>query len=698
MEPWLDLSLSASERANALLKELSLDEKMAQINCLFPYEDLYQDYDAIETLTPFGIGEVSNLETQGAETLEAAACWQRKVQSIVMANSPHRIPAIFHMEGLCGAVLHDATSFPSGLARGSAFDPELEEAIGETVSRQEAAVGVGHILAPVLDMARDPRLGRQGESYGEDASLCAALGTAYVRGVQKNEVAGRHPESVAKHFAAFHTSAGGIHGAHSEVSPRELEGSFSKPFQAAIRDAGLKGIMPCYCILDGEPASASKALLTGLLREKLGFDGVAVSDYGAIGNAHNCQHLCETIGETGLRCLEAGTDVEMPSPAGYGPELRELFASGAADLSILDRAVQRVLEAKFRIGLFEHPFALEGERLRQTVVHEKEDRELTLRSARESLVLLKNDSALPLSGQIRKLAVIGPHADCARKMFGGYTHLSMSESTLAVANSIAGVNGTRHADPSSIVTVPGSFIQSDEGAEFDAILMRQKPDCRSLLEELRLRLPDTEIRYAYGYPIAGADERGFDEALDAIREADAAILTLGGKYGTCSIASMGEGVDGTDINLPACQDAFICAAAALGKPLIGLHFDGRPISSDAADEHLSAILECWTPAECGAQAVTDVLVGEVNPSGKLPVTVARSAAQLPIYYDHPWNSMWHQSGSIGFLNYVDMPHTPRYCFGHGLSYTAFVYSDLQFSRSEIAPDASLDISAVITNT
>ncbi len=404
----------------------------------------------------------------------------------------------------------------------------------------------------MLDVTRDPRMGRQGESYGEDPTLAAALGAAYTRGIQNTETAGRRPESVAKHFLAFHNSQGGIHGTHSDTPPRLLREIYAKPFQAAIRE-GLKGIMPCYDSLNGEPVSASKELLTGLLREEMGFDGLCVSDYGAVGNAHSVQHIGESFADAGYRCMEAGMDMELPSTTGWNEELKAMFQRGEADIAVLNRAVLRVLEAKFRMGLFEHPYALQGEELKKAF-SDPQDREISLQSARESLVLLKNDGALPLRKTVKKIALIGPHADCARKFFGGYTHLCMMESTLAVANSIAGVSGVV-TDGRPIRTIPGTNIQSDEGEEFDAILCRQKPDCRSLLEELRVRLPDAEITYAYGYPIAGADESGFEEALAAAKNADVVILTLGGKHGTCSMASMGEGVDAGNINLPACQDA-----------------------------------------------------------------------------------------------------------------------------------------------
>ncbi len=724
-----DTTKSPAERARELLEELTLEEKMAQLTCIFPFGDSFDDMEQQAKEMPYGTGQVSTLEMRRIHTLDEAAAWQRKMQETVMTQSPHHIPAILHMEGLCGGFIQESTSFPSGIARGSGWDPKLEEKIARTVAEQEAACGITHILAPVLDISRDSRMGRQGETYGEDPALAAALGAAYTRGVQTTQADGRKPESVAKHFLGFHNSQGGIHGSQSDTPPRLLEEIYGKPFQAAITESGLKGIMPCYNSIDGEPASVSHRLLTDLLRERMGFDGLAVSDYGGISNAHEVQHIGETIAETGLLAMEAGMDMEMPKAAGYGEELKEMFRSGQADMGLLDRTVLGVLEAKYRMGLFEHPFAADGEELHR-IFDKTEGAELSLQSARESMILLKNNGALPLSGKIRKLAVIGPHADCARKFFGGYTHLCMMESVYAVKSSIAGVedspesgrldteqakgdaqtgqSGTSGGEVRSdsavlpggepVEYVPGTQIQSDEAKLFDDILRLQKPECRSLLEELKLRMPDTEILYAYGYPVAGADESGFKEALKAVKEADAVILTLGGKHGTCSMATMGEGVDAANINLPECQDAFIRAAAACGKTLIGVHFDGRPISSDTADRYLDAIVEAWSPAESGAQTVADVLLGAYNPGGKLPVSVAYNAGQIPVFYNHPNGSAWHQQESIGFVNYVDLPHTPRYCFGHGLSYTCFAYTDLEISTTEVEPDGEVTIRCTVENT
>lgn len=692
MEKYLNSSYSPKERAEDLLSKMSLKEKMGQVNCLFPQQG---NFDELKRKAKNGIGEISTLEVREIKSLDEVAKWQRRLQKLVMKNSEHHIPAIFHMEGLCGSFIQDSTSFPSGIGRGSSWNPELEEKIGQIVSRQELACGISQILAPVLDISRDSRMGRQGETYGEDPTLVAAMGTAYVKGIQEVECAGRKAESVAKHFLGFHNSQGGIHGANCDIGERLLEEVYGKPFQAAISEAGMRGVMPCYCSINGEPLSASKEMLTGLLREKMGFDGVCVSDYGAVSNVHTVQKVSENVTEAGLRCMEAGMDVEMQCCIAYNEELMRWFERGDADIAVLDQAVLRILEAKFRMGLFEHPFALEGQKLKKAFLDDQ-DRSVTLQSALESLVLLKNKGILPLKKEIKKIAVIGCHARNARCFFGGYTHLSMMEAVYAVANSIAGMK-SGNVEGTSVATVPGTQIQSDETEEFDAILRHQKPDCRSLLEELRYRLPDTEIIYAYGYPIAGNDLSHIEEALEAVKQSDVVIMTLGGKHGSCSVASMGEGVDGTDINLPACQDIFIRQAAELGKPMIGIHFDGRPVSSDTADEYLDALLEAWNPSETGAEAIVKVLIGEYNPGGKLPVSVARTAGQIPVYYNHPNGSAWHQGESIGFANYVDMPHAPRYYFGYGLSYTKFAYSNLKLDKQNIDPLEEIKIEITVQN-
>lgn len=697
MEKYLNAALSPEERAEDLLGKMSLEEKMGQVNCVFPFSGM-MDLVKKTIQKSHGIGQISTLHMRMSNSLEEAAAWQRDLQKTAMEASEHHIPAVFHMEGLSGAFIPDAVSFPSGIARGSSWNPELERKIAQVVGKEETACGVTQTFAPVLDISRDSRMGRQGETYGEDPALASAMGAAYTKGVQEVSEGGRKTDATAKHFVGFHDSEGGIHTAHSNVTPRLVREIYGRPFQAAMTEGNLKGIMPCYCSMDGEPASASEELLTGLLREEMGFDGVCVSDYCGVSHVHSIHHVGETMADAGLLCMKAGMDVELPMSDGYSDGLKEMFAEGKADIEILNRAVYRILTAKFRMGLFEHPFALEGEEL-QKGFFTGEEAELTMESAREGIILLKNDGTLPIRKNCKKILVVGPHAAQPRFYFGGYTHISMVESVYAAKDTMAGVDdGREEVDDAQIRKVPGTKIQLDEEKVFDDVLKKVKPECRSILEVLKEKLPNTEIVYAKGYEIAGDNLVGAEEVLKLAEGADLILVTLGGKYGTGSIASMGEGIDATDINLPKCQDDFIQKAAELGIPMVGVHFGGRPVSSDAADEKLNALAEAWTLSEASAEAVGEVLTGEYNPSGKLPVCVAYNAGQIPIYYNHPWGTAWHLAESIGFPDYVDCPHTPRYFFGHGLSYTSYEYKALKINQKETRPDMPVEISFKVKNT
>lgn len=692
MHLYEDKTYTPKERANDLLKRMSVEEKMGQVSCYFVAEP--GNYEGIKEF-PYGVGEVSSLQMRLLETLEECVQMQREVQKQVMEASPHHIPAIFHMEGLCGAYLQGAASFPSGIGRGSTWNPELEEQVGKIVGEQERAAGITHTLAPVLDISRDSRMGRQGETYGEDAVLAAAMGSAYVKGLQSEETDGRKSEGVAKHFLGFHAGEAGIHGANCEISPRLLRELYAKPFQAAITESGLRGIMPCYCSLNGEPVSASREIMTELLREEMGFDGVNVSDYCAVNNVFTVQHVCESQTEAGYRAMEAGMDVEMHLKQCFNDELEGWFRQGKVSMEVLNQAVLRVLEAKFRMGLFEHPYAMNTEEI-QKLFDRSESQEIMKQTARESLVLLKNDGVLPLDKGVKKIAVIGYHASTGRINFGGYTHFSMAEGDLAARTSMAGLAGNSE-EKNAMEIIPGTQIQQD-APKFEEVLKRQKPQVKSLYEQLCQALPNTEIRYSFGYHFAGNEEIHFEEALKAAQEADVVIVTLGGKHGTSSIASMGEGIDAVDINLPVCQERFLEELEKLHKPVVGIHFNGRPISSDRAETCCNAILEAWNPAEKGSEAIVEALLGDYNPGGKMPVSTARCAGQIPVYYNHPYGSSTHQGESIGFVNYVDMSHASRYCFGHGLSYTIFAYNNLKLSHKEITSGENLIIHLEVTNS
>ena len=687
MKKYLNNTLSPEKRARLLLQELSLEEKMGQINCYF-----YQPTAKMpEKIFPYGVGVVSSLEMRAHETLEQSLALQRDLQERIIKLSPHGIPAIFHMEGICGLLLQGAVSFPAPIGRGASFDVETEKKIGKLIGAQAAACGISHVFAPVLDIAREPRFGRMNESYGEDETLVAILGTALAKGLQSNVGV----EAVAKHFLAFHQGAGGLHGADVSVGERELLEVYAKPFAAAITLAGLKGVMPCYNFVNGELVSFSKRYLTDLLRARLGFGGLAVSDYCAIMNGVTVNRTAENACEAGYRALSAGMDVEQQFPYGYGEELKEKFISGEANIAVLDAAVLRVLEAKFRMGLFEHPFAKEDA---PRLFFTEQAKELSRQSAAESFVLLKNNGVLPLSSKCKKIAVVGYHGGTVRGMFGGYTHLSMTEGLIGAMGTMAGVDDGEKE--SSQPAYPGCKVLREEKLRdtFEALARRMHPQTKTLTEELRAALPETEIVFSYGYDYAGTDERGFAEALEVCVGADVVLLTLGGKNGTGAMNTMGENINSTQIGLPPAQEKFIREVAKLKKPLIGLHFDGRPVSSDAADEYLDALLECWLPAECGSETVVSALLGKICPSGKLPVSVAYGAGQLPMYYSHPFGSSYHANDYFGEFAYTDSPRTPRYPFGYGLSYTKFEYSDLHIDKHEIAAGEEFSVSVTVRNT
>ncbi len=694
-EKYLDSSLTPEERAEDLLGRLSIEEKVYQISGI--WAQMIDEPGQID----YGIGQVSTLEMRQKKTMRECVDWQIELQKKVMEKSPHHIPATFHMEGLCGAFIQDAMSFPSGIGRGSSFDVELEEKIGKIVSRQEQAVGITQVLAPVLDVTQDPRMGRQGETYGEDPTLNGLMGASYTRGIQDYVDAdnGRRCDACAKHFMGFHKSTGGIHGADVSVSDREMIEKFGKPFQIAIKDSNLRGIMPCYCTSGGSASSSNKKMLTQVLREEMGFDGEVLADYGAIGNQHRFQGLYETMDQAGYASIRAGMDVELPMREAYNDDFIAKFKSGEYDMQYLDRAVKQALTAKFRQGLFEHPFAYTGQELEKKFYgNTEEDKKISLQSARESMVLLKNDGTLPVKNHTKKIVLVGPQAKNARFFFGGYTHLSMAEAPFAAYNAMAGVDIKSAITSAGYQLIPGTNIQSDDIKEMDDLLILQKPDCRSLLEKMQEMMPETEVVWTYGYPIAGDDCSHHAEALKAMEGADLVIFMLGGKHGSCSVSSMGEGVDGTNINLPICQDVLIQKAAELKIPMVGVHMNGRPISSDIADKYLNAIIEAWNPSEMGAQAIAETLLGINNPSGKMPVTTAIHAGQLPLQYNLYNGSAWSQGDSIGFKNYVDCSHRPRYAFGRGLSYTTFEYSNLSCNKEEVAPDETVQLSFTLTNT
>ena len=551
-EKYLDSSLTPEERAEDLLGRLSIEEKVYQISGI--WAQMIDKPGQID----YGIGQVSTLEMRQKKTMRECVDWQIEIQKKVMEKSPHHIPATFHMEGLCGAFIQDAMSFPSGIGRGSSFDVELEEKIGKIVSRQEQAVGITQVLAPVLDVTQDPRMGREGETYGEDPTLNGIMGASYTRGIQDHVDAdnGRRCDACAKHFMGFHKSTGGIHGADVSVSDREMIEKFGKPFQIAIKDGNLRGVMPCYCTSGGSASSSNKKMLTQVLREEMGFDGEVLADYGAIGNQHRFQGLYETMDQAGYASIRAGMDVELPMREAYNDDFIAKFKSGEYDMQYLDRAVKQALTAKFRQGLFEHPFAYTGQELEKKFYgNTEEDKKISLQSARESMVLLKNDGTLPVKNHTKKIVLVGPQAKNARFFFGGYTHLSMSEALFAAYNAMAGVDIETAITNAGYQLIPGTNIQSDDIEEMDNLLRLQKPDCRSLLEEMQEMMPETSET-----PLYSVSPMVLPRRLDMHRPSTNAVTTADSVFISAGISRLKYGSS----ELPAVA-AILSSASALMK-------------------------------------------------------------------------------------------------------------------------------------
>ena len=695
MKPYEDTSKTPQERAKALLGEMSLDEKFAQLQCASAMDELMGK--KIEKTYPHGVGQVSCLVVTMMNSSREAADLVNKMQKEIMAQGEHHIPAIFHIETLTGTLMTSAENFPCGIGQASTWDPSLQEKMGEIIGRQSRAAGFSEGLAPVLDVCRDPRFGRQAEGYGEDPTLASAMGTAYVKGLQKNH----QMIATSKHFLGFMAGMGGIHAAATPIEERTLREVYAKPFQAAITDGNLRGVMNSYASINGDPVVGSKRILRDLLRKEMKFNGITVSDYSSIGQLSSVHHVCEDMTDAGEKALRAGMDQELPGIEAYNDELRERIRNGSVPEELLDEAVLRILTEKFALGLFEKPFAGDEEEL--AAAYDHIDHEVRHEMARESMVLLKNDGVLPLTDEAmkgRKVAVIGWHADRVRAFFGGYSAMGMKESSAGVTISMAGI----HVDDDALVsrsgnkeTYPGSIVIK-ETQKVEDLARSCYPDTKTVLQALQDIYPDTEFTYEYGYPYAGNDESGFAEALEAAKDADLVICTLGGHYGWNTSSTTGEGIDAMHIGIPVCQEEFLKRLAGLHKKVIGIHFDGRPISSDAADEVCDAILEAWAPAEEGGQAVADLLHGKSVPSGKLPCTIARDAGQIPIYYAHPNGSSYTLSGSIAFDTYVDGPRMPRYAFGHGLSYTTFVYSNMEIADRDVSGSGTLTVTLDVTNT
>ncbi len=692
MDDFKNAEKTPDTRAKDLLGRMTWEEKLAQLQCV-----MVMDTQGMSELEgqKYGVGEI--VVQSASETPIKTAEVNRKVIDHVIKNNRFGIPPILHAEALSGAVVPGGTVFPSAIGLGATFHPAAVEAMTDTISQQMRAAGYRQALSPVMDLGRDPRWGRIGETYGEDPALCAMMSVAFTKGLQ-GEAGQNAVAATGKHFLGYSYGDGGLNMSSNPITERDIREEYAKPFQAAVTEAGLMSVMNSYGSLDHELVIGSEKILTGLLRDEMKFDGAVVSDYQSIDKLVS-HRITGSMTEAAVKALKAGLDVECPTPVGYTEELLKLVHDGKLDGAYIDRAVLRVLELKFKLGLFEHPYPLDEDTVKAafySLEHEKR----SLRAARESIVMLKNDGILPLDKSRKKVAVIGPHADSIRLLFGCYTLPAAIDMGLSGALSeMAGMEAA--AEKADTAEHPGTYEGSNVLREAEivgqALAGMYGETTPTVLSCIKEKLPDSEVTYVKGCEYAGYDRSGFAEAVRAAETADVVIAAAGGKYGWGGSCTVGEGIDSAGIGLTGVQEELVLELCRTGKPVILIHMDARPLSSQALKDHCRAILEFWYPGTTGGQAIADVIFGDYNPAGRLPVTAARNAGQIPIYAGQKTGNAYPAVRSkMSLCKYVEDEVEPLYPFGYGLSYSSFVYSDLHITE-EVSYEGEIEISLDITN-
>jgi len=670
--PFADPALTVDERIDDLLGRMTLEEKLAQLGSAWVFElvengELREDW-ASEKLR-VGLGQVTRIS--GASSLGAgdAAQVANAIQRFLVKETRLGIPAIVHEEINSGLMAKDATVFPQSIGVASSWEPDLVRAMADVIRRQMREVGAHQGLSPVLDVCRDPRWGRTEETYGEDPYLVARMGAAFVRGLQGDELSDG-VIATAKHFVGYSASEGGLNWAPAHIGSAELKEVYLHPFEAAVRTAGLWSVMNAYNELDGLPAAADASLLGTILRDDWGFGGFVVSDYFSVRQLAEYHRIAGDVSHAATMALTAGIDVELPGTDCYGTPLLKALKEGALVLSDIDAAVVRVLRAKFELGLFEHPFVDLGPAA--VAMDTASERELAAVLARKSIVLLTNDGILPIAAGTRSVGVIGPNAHVARNLFGDYSYLAHMESLVEM----------QHVDNVFAIPLPDKYEIAATGAT-----------APSVLDALRDRF-GAGVEYARGCAVMSESTDGFADAVALAARSDVAVMVMGDKAGLTSDCTSGESRDRASLDLPGVQEDLVRAVVATGTPVVVVLVAGRPCGSAWLHEHCAAVVMAWLPGQEGAGAIADVLCGAVNPGGKLPVSYPRSVGQIPVIYGHKISGgRSHWKG-----DYVDLPSSPLYPFGHGLSYTSFSIGETLLKQERLTSADVAMIEACVTNT
>ncbi|WP_017935241.1 glycoside hydrolase family 3 N-terminal domain-containing protein [Nocardioides sp. Iso805N] len=649
-----------SERVAELHARMTLEEKLAQLvgfwidhggEVVAPMaNEMSSGAPAkLAEVTQDGIGHFTRVYgTRPVEPAERAA-WLWEEQRRLVRETRLGIPALVHEECLTGLAAWKAATFPTPLAWGASFDPELVAEMAALIGADMRALGIHQGLAPVLDVIRDPRWGRTEEAISEDPYVVGTIATAYVKGLQS---AGVH--ATLKHFVGYSGSRAGRNHAPVSAGPREMNDVFLPPFEMAVLDGGVRSVMAAYNDVDGVPLHASHEYLTELLRERWGFDGVVVADYFGVAFLAVMHQVAEDRGRAAALALEAGVDVELPTGDAYLAPLAELVRTGEVDRELVDRAVLRVLRQKEQLGLLDDDFS--GDPPAAIDIDSPAHRDVARRLAEESLVLLSNDGTLPLAAATRTgtIAVIGPNADRSAAMMGCYSFVNH---VLA-----------HHPDVPAGIAVPG------------------------VLEALRAELPDATVGVVAGCDVEGLDRSGIPAAVESARSADVAVVVVGDQAGLFGRGTVGEGNDTDTLDLPGVQRDLVEAVVATGTPVVLLVISGRPYAIGWAldgPQAPAAVLQAFFPGEEGGHAIARVLSGTASPSGRLPVSLPRSAGAQPYSYLRP------VLGGPSEVTSADP--TPARPFGFGLTYTSFLASALT-AEATVPTDGEIAVQVTVTNT
>ncbi|WP_273275403.1 glycoside hydrolase family 3 N-terminal domain-containing protein [Maribacter polysiphoniae] len=666
-----DNALSVELRVKDLLGRMTLEEKISQMQML-SLSSL--GFDKNEKVSPSSLDSLFHGQSIGCLEspfigVDQIAKLSEAADNYLRNKTRLGIPAIQIAECLHGQLAFGATIFPQAIAQGSTWNTELIQRMSTQIAYEASLSGVDQALSPLFDLARDPRYGRVEECYGEDPYHVAEMGKAFVIGMQgdpeitKNRIPDHKLMCTAKHFVAYSTPIAGINLAPNNVGPRDLRDLHLYPFKKVIQEANIYSVMPAYNEVNGIPMHSNEYLMKDILRKELGFKGYVFSDYEAVWMLEHFHKVTHDKTETAIEAIKAGIDLEAPKPYAFS-ELADLVKTGKIDSTLIDQAVSNILTAKFKAGLFDKPYT--APQKVSDLVHTQEAKNLAREVAEESIILLKNQNQLlPLDvTQLNAIAVIGPNAD--QVQYGDYS---------ATKDNASGV---------------------------------------TILEGIKNYVNNTiNVNYAQGCTITGLDNSNIPAAVKAAEQSDVVVLVIGGTSMTLSgigwgkeipgdFATSGEGFDRTTLTPPGIQPELIKAIHETGKPIVLVMVHGRAYSIAWEKENIPAIIEAWYPGEEGGNAIANVLFGEVNPSGKLPVSVPKSVGHVPSFYNTKpsGKGFYHQRGTKEKpgRDYVFSSPDPLFPFGHGLSYTQFEYSNLKVANTTLDKNEFIQVSMDIKNT